>query len=67
MTRGTTCCARRQNTTASPGADLYHAFNGADGTTPSGDLLGPRPHHPSDKGNEEIAKLLTAEGFAPLA
>ncbi len=48
-------------------ADIYHAFNGPDGTRAAGDLLGPDYTHPSQQGNDEIAKTLTAEGFAPLA
>ena len=48
-------------------ADIYHAFNGSDGLTPSGDLLGKDYTHPSDKGNEVIARILTDLGFAPLA
>ncbi len=47
-------------------ADIYHAFNGADGLTPSGDLLGPDYTHPTDKGNLVIAKVLIGLGFAPL-
>jgi len=47
-------------------ADIYHAFNGADGLTPSGDLLAKDYTHPSDKGNEVIARVLTDLGFAPL-
>ena len=47
-------------------ADIYHAFNGPDGRRPSGDLLGPDYTHPSQKGNDVIAKTLVAEGFAPL-
>lgn len=46
--------------------DVYHAFNGPDGSKPSGDLLAADYTHPSQLGNNEIAKLLTAEGFAPL-
>jgi lysophospholipase L1-like esterase len=48
-------------------ADIYHAFNGQDGRKGSGDLLAGDYTHPSDKGNELIANLLVAEGFAPLA
>ena len=48
-------------------ADIYHAFNGSDGLTPSGDLLAKDYTHPSDKGNELIARILTDLGFAPLA
>jgi lysophospholipase L1-like esterase len=48
-------------------ADIYHAFNGSDGLTPSGDLLAKDYTHPSDKGHEVIARVLTDLGFAPLA
>jgi lysophospholipase L1-like esterase len=47
-------------------ADIYHAFNGLDGLTPSGDLLCKDYTHPSDKGNEVIARVLTDLGYAPL-
>jgi lysophospholipase L1-like esterase len=47
-------------------ADIYHTFNGAAGLTPSGDLLGKDYTHPSDKGNEIIARVLTDLGYAPL-
>lgn len=46
--------------------DLYHAFNGPDGTKPAGDLLAADYTHPSDKGNATIADLLASKGFAPL-
>ena len=46
--------------------DIYHAFNGADGTKPSADLLADDYTHPSQLGNDEIARLLTERGFAPL-
>lgn len=48
-------------------ADIYHVFNGPNGARASGDLLGPDYTHPSQKGNDVIAKTLIAEGFAPLA
>jgi lysophospholipase L1-like esterase len=48
-------------------ADIYHAFNGPDGTRASGNLLGLDYTHPSQKGNDLIAKTLIAQGFAPLA
>ena len=48
-------------------ADIYHEFDGPDGTKPSGELLGPDYTHPSQKGNDLIAKTLISEGFAPLA
>jgi hypothetical protein len=47
-------------------ADIYQAFNGPDGLKPSGDLLASDYTHPSDKGNEVIAHILTELGFAPL-
>lgn len=52
--------------------DLYHAFNGPDGTTPAGDLLELDYTHPSKKGNALIADLLIAadllgDGAAPRA
>jgi lysophospholipase L1-like esterase len=50
-----------------PCTDIYHAFNGTDGSTASGDLLAGDYTHPSEKGNEVISKLLIAQGFAPLA
>ncbi|GAA4116517.1 hypothetical protein GCM10022415_13600 [Knoellia locipacati] len=48
-------------------ADIYHAFNGPTGDKPSGDLLADDYTHPSQKGNDEIAKVLVDLGFAPLA
>jgi lysophospholipase L1-like esterase len=48
-------------------ADIYHGFNGADGTKPSGDLLAADYTHPSDRGNARIAQVLLALGFDPLA
>ena len=48
-------------------ADIYHAFNGADGSTGSGDLLAGDYTHPSERGNEVIAEVLIAQGFAPFA
>lgn len=48
-------------------ADIYHAFNGPDGRTPSGSLVGADYTHPSNKGNALIAKVLISEGFAPSA
>jgi lysophospholipase L1-like esterase len=47
--------------------DIYHAFNGPDGSTAAGELLADDHTHPSEKGNERITQLLVAEGFAPLA
>jgi lysophospholipase L1-like esterase len=48
-------------------ADIYPAFNGPDGLKPSGDLVASDYTHPSDKGNEVIARVLTDLGYAPLA
>jgi len=48
-------------------AEISQAFNGADGLTPSGDLVAANYTHPSDKGNEVIAHVLIGLGFAPLA
>jgi lysophospholipase L1-like esterase len=48
-------------------ADLSKAFNGPDGMRPSGDLLVDDYTHPSDKGNEAIARVLADLGYAPLA
>ena len=48
-------------------ADIYRAFNGSDGLTPSGDLVAADYTHPSAKGNDLIARVLTDLGFAPLA
>jgi lysophospholipase L1-like esterase len=47
-------------------ADISKAFNGQHGTTPSGDLLARDYTHPSNKGNEVIARTLVDLGFAPL-
>ena len=46
--------------------DIYHAFNGPDGSTPSADLLAPDYVHPSQLGNDEITRLLTEHGFDAL-
>ena len=48
-------------------ADVSTAFNGEDGTRPSGELLARDYTHPSDMGNEMIAAVLAAAGFEPLA
>ena len=48
-------------------ADIAKAFNGPDGLRPSGDLLAADYTHPSDKGNEVIARVLADLGYAPLA
>ncbi len=47
-------------------ADIYHAFNGPDGLTPSGDLLAKDYTHPSNLGAERIAEVLADLGYAPL-
>ncbi len=47
-------------------ADIYHAFNGPDGLKSAVELLASDTIHPSDKGNEVIAQVLTDLGFAPL-
>ena len=47
-------------------ADISGAFNGADGTRPSGDLLAGDYTHPSQKGNDLIAETLIDLGFAAL-
>ncbi len=44
-------------------ADIYHAINGSDGLTASGDNLADDYTHPSDKGNKVIAKVLVDMGF----
>ena len=38
--------------------DLYHAFNGQDGTDPAGDLMAADHTHPSQAGNDVIRDLL---------
>ena len=48
-------------------ADISTVFNGDDGSKPSGDLLAGDYTHPSQKGNDAIAKTLIDLGFAPLA
>src|SRR4051794_3679311 len=47
-------------------ADLSTAFNGKDGKRPPGDLLAGDYTHPSSKGNQVIADVLSKLGFAPL-
>jgi hypothetical protein len=47
-------------------ADIYRAFNGPDGLTPSGKLLATDYTHPSDLGAERISDVLAALGYAPL-
>lgn len=46
--------------------DLYHAFNGADGTSSSFPLLGSDMTHPNQLGMDVIADALADEGYAPL-
>ena len=48
-------------------ADLHSAFNGPNHDQPSGTLLGPDYAHPSQAGNDLIAKTLAQLGFTPLA
>ena len=47
-------------------ADIYHAFNGPDGSKASGDLLAEDYTHPSDKGNAKITEVLVKLGYQPL-
>ena len=47
-------------------ADIYHAFNGPTGTKAAAGLLGPDYTHPSQRGNDTIASVLEALGYAPL-
>lgn len=47
-------------------ADVYHAFNGPDGTAPAGDLLASDYTHPSQRGNDTITRVLEVQGYAPL-
>ena len=47
-------------------ADIYHAFNGPDGSKASGELLAEDYTHPSDKGNAKIAEVLVELGYQPL-
>ena len=48
-------------------ADIYHAFNGPDGSKASGELLADDYTHPSEEGNSLIAQILVEQGFAPIA
>ena len=47
-------------------ADIYHAFNGPAGTKAAAGLLGPDYTHPSQRGNDTIASVLEALGYAPF-
>jgi len=47
-------------------ADIYHAFNGADGLIPAPDLIANGNIHPSDKGIEVIAGVLSDLGLGSL-
>lgn len=44
--------------------DVYHAFNGSDGTEPAGELLATDHTHPSQAGNDVIRDLLVDAGLA---
>jgi lysophospholipase L1-like esterase len=46
--------------------DIYHAFNGPDGTSSSFPLLGPDMTHPNQLGMDTIAQAIAETGFAPL-
>ncbi len=48
-------------------ADISTEFNGKDGRQPSGELLAGDYTHPSDKGNEAIARVLAKLGYKPIA
>ena len=48
-------------------ADISTAFNGEDGTRPSGTLLASDYIHPSEAGKQVIVDVLTELGFEPLA
>ena len=48
-------------------ADIYHAFNGADGLAPATEFTGTGNNiHPSNKGNQLIARVLSDLGYAPI-
>ena len=47
--------------------DVYHAFNGPDGSADAGPLLAGDHTHPSADGQQAIADLLADAGLSPLA
>ena len=47
--------------------DVYHAFNGANGTLSAGSLLAADHDHASQAGHRAVAALLAGFGYAPLA
>ena len=49
-----------------PCIDVYHAFNGPDGSEDAGELLAQDHTHPSALGQQKIAELLEAAGLSPL-
>jgi lysophospholipase L1-like esterase len=46
--------------------DVYHAFNGPDGTDDAGALLAGDHTHPNADGQRRIADVIVSAGFAPL-
>ena len=46
-------------------ADIYHAFNGTDGTKPSGDLLSADYTHPSDRATHASPVSCSPRGSIP--
>jgi len=59
-----TCRVAAQHNAAC--VDVYHAFNGAQGKTQPVGLLADDHTHPNAKGQQKIADLLIAAGFAPI-
>lgn len=59
-------CATARAASARCG-DVYHAFNGPDGTHSAGLLLAADHDHASQAGHREVALLLGRFGYAPLA
>lgn len=47
--------------------DVYHAFNGPDGTAEATALLAHDHTHPNADGQQRIADVIIAAGFAPIA